>query len=90
MPIAVADAVQRLVTNRSAREISPPLSETAPDLTLDEGYAIQRSLERALCASGDRVVGWKAGFTNATLQELRSPRAGAGLPLGLERLRQWG
>ena len=69
MAIVMADAVLRLVKNRSVREVAPPLSESAPDLTLDQGYAIQRALERALCERGDRVVGWKAGFTNATLQE---------------------
>jgi len=69
MAIVVADAVQRLVKNRSVREVAPPLSESAPDFTLDQGYAIQRALERALCERGDRVVGWKAGFTNAALQE---------------------
>ena len=69
MPIVVSDAVQRLVKNRSVKEVAPPLSESVPDLTLDQGYAIQRSLERALCDGGDRVVGWKAGFTNAALQE---------------------
>jgi 2-keto-4-pentenoate hydratase len=69
MPIAVSDAVQRLVKNRASREVAPPLSETAPDLTLEQGYAIQRSLEHALVERGDRVVGWKAGFTTAALQE---------------------
>ena len=69
MPIAVSDAVQRLVKNRERREVAPPLSETAPDLTLEQGYAIQRALEKTLVERGDRVVGWKAGFTNATLQE---------------------
>ena len=69
MPIVVSDAVQRLVKNRASREVAPPLSETAPDLTLEEGYAIQRALEKTLVERGDRVVGWKAGFTNTTLQE---------------------
>ena len=69
MPIAVSDAVQSLVKNRATREVAPPLSETASDLTLEQGYAIQRGLEKALVERGDRVVGWKAGFTNATLQE---------------------
>src|SRR5215471_1358151 len=69
MAIVVADVVQRLVKSRSVHEVAPPLSESAPDFTLDQGYAIQRALERALCEKGDRVVGWKAGFTNATLQE---------------------
>jgi len=69
MPMTVSDAAQRLVKNRATREAAPPLSETAPDMTLEEGYAIQRALEKALVERGDRVVGWKAGFTNATLQE---------------------
>jgi 2-oxopent-4-enoate/cis-2-oxohex-4-enoate hydratase len=69
MPIVVSDAVERLVKNRASREVGPPLSETAADLTLEQGYAIQRALEKALVERGDRVVGWKAGFTNVTLQE---------------------
>jgi 2-keto-4-pentenoate hydratase len=69
MPIVVSDAVQRLAQNRVRREASPPLSETTPDLTLEQGYAIQRALEKTLVERGDRVMGWKAGFTNATLQE---------------------
>jgi 2-oxopent-4-enoate/cis-2-oxohex-4-enoate hydratase len=69
MPIVVSDAVERLVKNRASRAVAPPLSETAPDMTLGQGYVIQRALEHALVERGDRVVGWKAGFTNATLQE---------------------
>jgi 2-oxopent-4-enoate/cis-2-oxohex-4-enoate hydratase len=69
MPIVVSEAAQRLVKNRSSREVAPPLSESAADLTLEQGYAIQRALEKTLVERGDRVVGWKAGFTNATLQE---------------------
>jgi len=69
MTIAVSDAVERLVKNRASLELAPPLSQTAADLTLEQGYAIQQALEKALVERGDRVVGWKAGFTNATLQE---------------------
>ena len=69
MPIVVSDAAQRLVRSRASREPAPPLSESVADLTLEQGYAVQRALERALVDRGDRVVGWKAGFTNAALQE---------------------
>jgi 2-keto-4-pentenoate hydratase len=69
MPMVVSDAVQRLVRNRQSREVAPPLSESAPEMTLEQAYAIQRALEKALVEGGDRVIGWKAGFTNATLQE---------------------
>jgi 2-keto-4-pentenoate hydratase len=69
MPMVVSDAVQRLVKGRASREAATPLSETAPDLTLAQGYAIQRALEKTLVEGGDRVIGWKAGLTNAALQE---------------------
>ena len=69
MPMVVSEAVQRLARNRQSREAAPPLSETAPDLTLEQAYAIQRALEIALVEQVDRVIGWKAGFTNSALQE---------------------
>jgi len=69
MAIVVSDAVQRLVKNRSVKEAAPPVSDGSPDLTLEQGYAIQQSLAKALVERGDRVIGWKAGFTNAALQE---------------------
>lgn len=46
-----------------------PLSESSPDLTLEQAYGLQRQLEQALVGRGERVVGWKVGFTNAALQE---------------------
>jgi 2-keto-4-pentenoate hydratase len=67
--MVASDAVQRLVKNRQSREVAPPLSESVPDMTLEQAYAIQRMLEKILVERGDRVVGWKAGFTNAALQE---------------------
>ena len=69
MPLSVSDAVERLVRNRGSREAAPPLSESAPELVLSQAYAIQRALANALVARGERVVGWKVGFTTAALQE---------------------
>ncbi len=69
MPIVVSDAVDRLVKSRASGQTMPPLSESAPDLSLETAYRIQRALESKLVEGGDRVIGWKAGFTNATLQE---------------------
>jgi len=69
MPMVASDAVQRLVKNRQSHEVAPPLSESVPDMTLEQAYAIQGMLEKILVERGDRVVGWKAGFTNAALQE---------------------
>jgi 2-keto-4-pentenoate hydratase len=69
MPIAMSDAVERLVKNRATLQTMSPLSESAPDLSVETAYRIQRALEAKLVEGGDRVVGWKAGFTNASLQQ---------------------
>jgi 2-keto-4-pentenoate hydratase len=42
---------------------------STPDLTLDQAYGLQRQLEQVLVGRGDRVVGYKVGFTTAALQE---------------------
>jgi 2-keto-4-pentenoate hydratase len=49
------------------RLISPP-SEASP-LSLQDAYAVQDRLREKLVAGGERVIGWKAGFTNAGLQK---------------------
>lgn len=46
-----------------------PLTETDPGLSIQQAYAIQGALEQALIAQGERVIGWKAGFTSPALQE---------------------
>src|SRR6266508_1305033 len=69
MPIAIPAAVERLLRGRLAREVMTPLTAEAPELTLEQAYAIQRDLEHALVARGERVIGWKVGFTSPALQE---------------------
>lgn len=61
--------VEHLLAGRQARAAGRPLSETAPDLTTEQAYALQRELEQALVARGERLIGWKVGFTTAALQE---------------------
>lgn len=48
------------------RQIAPP-SATKP-LSVAEAYAVQERLRAALVARGERVAGWKAGFTNKAAQ----------------------
>src|SRR6266508_104582 len=55
MPIAIPAAVERLLRGRLAREVMTPLTEEAP--------------EHTLVARGERVIGWKVGFTSPALQE---------------------
>jgi 2-keto-4-pentenoate hydratase len=64
-----APLVEHLLNGRLGRETASPLSESSPDLTLEQAYGLQRQLEQALIGRGERVVGWKVGFTNAALQE---------------------
>ncbi len=63
MPIPVQVAVGRLMEARATHRLATPLSETDPDLTLEQAYAIQDALRAALVAKGEKVIGWKLGFT---------------------------
>ena len=69
MPINIDSAVDYLLQARLTHQTVQPLTEFAPDLTLEEAYAVQRALEQALILRGERVIGWKSGFTNPALQE---------------------
>jgi 2-keto-4-pentenoate hydratase len=55
-----------IAARREPRIIAPP-SATRP-LTVPEAYAVQDRLREALVAAGERVVGWKAGFTSRAAQ----------------------
>ena len=61
--------VEHLMSGRLGRAPAQPISEKAPELTLENAYALQRRLEQALVGRGERVVGYKVGFTTAALQE---------------------
>jgi 2-keto-4-pentenoate hydratase len=68
--VSVAAApLDHLLAGRLDRRAMSPLSESSPDLTLEQAYALQRQLEQALIGRGERVVGYKVGFTTAALQE---------------------
>ena len=68
MPIAIDAAVDHLLQGRDGHRPIPPLSDKHPELSMVEAYSVQRALEQALVLRGERVVGWKAGFTNAAIQ----------------------
>ncbi|WP_119287928.1 2-keto-4-pentenoate hydratase [Azohydromonas sediminis] len=61
---ALADAV--LAARESARPMPLP-SARQPGLTLHDAYAVAEALRRHRIARGERVVGWKIGFTNRTI-----------------------
>lgn len=62
----LADDLHRAEAGRAP--IDPP-SSTAPGLTVDEAYAVQRAnIDRRLTA-GERIVGRKIGLTSRAMQE---------------------
>lgn len=64
-----ASRVEHLLKGRLGREPVSPLTESSPDLTIEQAYVLQRELEQAMIGRGERVVDFKVGFTTAALQE---------------------
>jgi 2-keto-4-pentenoate hydratase len=62
------DLVKECVAARDEPRPHRPPSETKR-LSLTEAYAVQDRLREALVARGERVAGWKAGFTNKAGQD---------------------
>jgi 2-keto-4-pentenoate hydratase len=48
----------------------PPLTDSHPDMTVADAYAVQTALCERLLADGDRVVGYKLGLTSAPMQQM--------------------
>src|SRR3989449_5836170 len=55
-----------LAAREQHRAIVPPSEKRR--LSLAEAYTVQDRLRETLVARGDRVIGWKAGFTNKAAQ----------------------
>jgi 2-keto-4-pentenoate hydratase len=61
--------VARILTARNGGAPSPAPSD-GRQLAPAEAYDIQDRVRHALVARGERVIGWKAGFTNRATQEM--------------------
>ena len=63
-----ASVARRLVDARtSGHPLDVPLTDEVP-LTLDDAYAVQREVTALRTARGERVVGWKLGYTSAAMR----------------------
>jgi 2-keto-4-pentenoate hydratase len=62
------DLVKECIAARDEARPHRPPSETRR-LSLTEAYALQDRLREALVGRGERVAGWKAGFTNKAGQD---------------------
>jgi len=47
-----------------------PLSESQPELTMRDAYAVQRTWISRRLRMGERVIGWKVGLTSVAMQRL--------------------
>ncbi|MCF8478847.1 MAG: 2-oxo-3-hexenedioate decarboxylase [Rhodospirillum sp.] len=47
----------------------PKLTDDYPDMTIDDGYAVQMALRQSYLSQGQRQVGWKAGLTSKAKME---------------------
>jgi 2-keto-4-pentenoate hydratase len=61
--------VEATVRARTRGERYAPPSEVRA-LSMTEAYAVQDGVREALIARGERVIGWKAGFTGKAAQEM--------------------
>jgi 2-keto-4-pentenoate hydratase len=56
-----------LLASRAARTTRDPITVTTP-LTIDDAYAIQRHVTARRIESGERIIGWKLGYTSVAMR----------------------
>jgi len=81
--MAAADSLVEyvLAARAAATESAPPTDGRS--VSLEEAYDVQDRVRQALVARGERVIGWKAGFTSrATQQAFGTDRPVCGFLLG--------
>ncbi len=54
------------VALETGRQIAP-VSETRPDLELEDAYRVSGAIAARRARRGERIAGWKIGFTNRTI-----------------------
>ncbi|MBB6123080.1 2-oxo-hepta-3-ene-1,7-dioic acid hydratase [Sphingobium subterraneum] len=62
---AAADALDSAERSRTQIRL---LTDTHPDMTMDDAYAVQEAWVQKKVAGGDPVVGWKIGLTSKAMQ----------------------
>lgn len=59
-----------LYTARRDRRPIDPFTETDPDMSADDAYAVQTRFASLLLADGDSISGYKLGLTSKAMQEM--------------------
>lgn len=66
----IAQAALSLLDARRNRRPIPPLTETFPEITIEEAYAVQMHNLKAEMSQGRRLVGKKIGLTSPAMQDM--------------------
>jgi 2-keto-4-pentenoate hydratase len=64
------DFAQALLNARTDRIPIAPFTENDPELTVEDGYAIQQELVALLTGRGETISGYKLGLTSLPMQQL--------------------
>lgn len=68
--VQAAETARALYDARRTRVPIAPLTETHPDMTATEAYAVQNHLVDLLLADGGEIVGYKLGLTSKPMQDM--------------------
>jgi 2-oxo-hept-3-ene-1,7-dioate hydratase len=69
----IASLARQLYDARKTRTPLRHFSRAHPQMTIDDGYAIQREWVKLELADGRRIKGRKIGLTSRAMQQARSP-----------------
>ena len=80
--MSIEPVLGRVLTARASR-VASPLPTEGNTLSMTDAYDVQDRVRQALIGKGERVVGWKAGFTSrATQQAFATDQPACGFLLG--------
>jgi 2-keto-4-pentenoate hydratase len=68
MSLIVEQAAKNLWEADNNRQPIDPLTETYPDITVEDAYAIQKQVQAWKLESGSRLIGHKIGLTSKAMQ----------------------
>lgn len=63
-PDDIVRLCERIEGAQARARAIPKLTDEYPNMTSDDGYAVQHALRKRFLAAGRRLVGWKAGLTS--------------------------
>lgn len=66
----IKEIANQLYRCAQKREVIPPLTQTYPDISIDEAYEISKALLALKIQDGEQVIGKKIGLTSKVVQDM--------------------